>query len=598
MASVPNKLVTWNIKKDDRFAKKKRKIEALINLFEEEEAKQPTAKKKGKDSLEENYKSLKQQLKEYTKKPEVKPSFTLTADGVKAEINLKCPESKSFQSVEPLFLEDIYQLLLKSVIGHMSPYPLNWAKLKNPENINKTVLLVIEGFSKWDVLKNISELNNLSNLFPHVVEIVSSNISFATELNTLHLVTDFHIRTKDTYSTMFPKDKEVKMQASTNCDLPSKLHLLLSPIQMVMEDYPFPASVFGCGKTDNYVFSKKCYAPVSQNSPMFALDCEMCLTVDNLNELTRIAVVNESLETVYHTLVKPKAKIMNYLTRYSGITKEMLNDVVTQLSDVQDDLQKLLPADAILCGQSLNCDLHALRMIHPYVIDTSIIFNESGIRSRKVSLKNLVKIHLKESIQNGWDGHNPVEDSIAAMKLVLLKLENNLQFGDACLKDCSVTNESSSNSKSNQPPSSTTETVNNETSATETVSSSKINDGFFAKLAQFSKNCCLIGNETSLGHYDDNMLNDKVKKKVKYSREKILKASLKEIESSNLIISHLNYDITSEQSSVSELNSVVGQLYDSCDDKTMFMVLISGVDEKNYTDIKRSLLMTVLKNSK
>ncbi|GFY50358.1 putative exonuclease C637.09 [Trichonephila inaurata madagascariensis] len=275
----------------------------------------------------------------------------------------------------------------------------------------------------------------------------------------------------------------------------------------------------------------------------------------------------------------------------------MLDGVVTNLSDVQKDLQKLLPADAILCGQSLNCDLHVLRMIHPYVIDTSIIFNESGIRSRKISLKNLVRIHLKEIIQNSEGGHNPVEDSIAAMKLVQLKLQNNLQFGDAYLKDYFEKNESTSNNKSNQPLSSTIKTVNNETGATKTVSSSKMKDGFFDKLAQFSKKCCLIGNETSLGHYDDNMLNDKIEKKVKSSREKILKNSLKQIENNNLIISHLNYNLTSEQSSVSELNSVVGQLYDSCDDRTVFMVLISGVDEKNYTDIKSSLCMTVLKNS-
>jgi RNA exonuclease 1 len=40
--------------------------------------------------------------------------------------------------------------------------------------------------------------------------------------------------------------------------------------------------------------------------------------------------VNESLEVVYHTLVKPVNPITNYLTQYSGVTREMLQDVTTR----------------------------------------------------------------------------------------------------------------------------------------------------------------------------------------------------------------------------------------------------------------------------
>ena len=41
----------------------------------------------------------------------------------------------------------------------------------------------------------------------------------------------------------------------------------------------------------------------------------------------------------------------------------MLEDVTTRLEDVQNDLRKILPPDAILVGQSLNCDLSAMKMI-------------------------------------------------------------------------------------------------------------------------------------------------------------------------------------------------------------------------------------------
>lgn len=58
----------------------------------------------------------------------------------------------------------------------------------------------------------------------------------------------------------------------------------------------------------------------------------------------------------------------------------MMKDVTVTLRDVQETLRTLLPSDAILVGQSLNCDLHTLKMMHPYVIDTSVIFNITGER--------------------------------------------------------------------------------------------------------------------------------------------------------------------------------------------------------------------------
>ena len=78
--------------------------------------------------------------------------------------------------------------------------------------------------------------------------------------------------------------------------------------------------------------------------------------------LARVAVVDENLKTVYHTFVKPKLRIVDYLTKYSGITKELLLKVKKTAEDVQRDLQKLLPPDAILVGQSLNSDLNALKV--------------------------------------------------------------------------------------------------------------------------------------------------------------------------------------------------------------------------------------------
>lgn len=78
--------------------------------------------------------------------------------------------------------------------------------------------------------------------------------------------------------------------------------------------------------------------------------------------------------------MKPDNKIIDYLTRWSGITADKLEGVKTTLEDVQRHLQTILPSDAILIGQSLNADLNAIQMLHPYIIDTSFIFNLTGDR--------------------------------------------------------------------------------------------------------------------------------------------------------------------------------------------------------------------------
>jgi RNA exonuclease 1 len=119
----------------------------------------------------------------------------------------------------------------------------------------------------------------------------------------------------------------------------------------------------------------------------------------------------------------------------AGITKEMMLKATKTRQEVQEEIRSLLPADAILVGHSLNFDLHALKMIHPYCVDTSIIFNNTGEHTRKTKLKVFSALHLQETIQDSDMGHSSIEDSLASLKLTQLKLANDIYFGDVVLQN-------------------------------------------------------------------------------------------------------------------------------------------------------------------
>lgn len=104
------------------------------------------------------------------------------------------------------------------------------------------------------------------------------------------------------------------------------------------------------------------------------------------------------------------------------------------MTQVQEEVCALLPSDAILVGQSLNCDLNAMKLMHPYVIDTSVIFNLTGDRNRKSKLQLLAKQFLEEDIQIDSTGHSSIEDSTASLKLTKLKLSKDIYFGDLALQ--------------------------------------------------------------------------------------------------------------------------------------------------------------------
>ena len=130
------------------------------------------------------------------------------------------------------------------------------------------------------------------------------------------------------------------------------------------------------------------------------------------------------------SLVVPDEQIIDYVTCYSGITKGMLENVKISLKDVHEAIRVLLPDDAILCGHSLNFDLEALGISHPYCIDIALLYNLTGDYHKKTGLRNLTKYFLKRDIQNSKRGHCSVEDCRATLDLLKEKFSKGYGYGN------------------------------------------------------------------------------------------------------------------------------------------------------------------------
>ncbi|KAF2088330.1 hypothetical protein K490DRAFT_73271 [Saccharata proteae CBS 121410] len=164
---------------------------------------------------------------------------------------------------------------------------------------------------------------------------------------------------------------------------------------------------------------------------IITMDCEMCKTAGDNFELTRISMLDWDGNIILDELVKPPNPITNYLTAYSGITPEMLAPVTTTLVDIQKRLLDIITPRTILVGHSLNSDLAALKLTHPFIIDTSILYPHPRGPPLKSSLKWLSQKYLAREIQknHGSSGHDSVEDARACLDLVKQKCEKGPRWG-------------------------------------------------------------------------------------------------------------------------------------------------------------------------
>ncbi|KAK3953786.1 hypothetical protein QBC32DRAFT_111656 [Pseudoneurospora amorphoporcata] len=235
----------------------------------------------------------------------------------------------------------------------------------------------------------------------------------------------------------------------------------------------------GCTSCSTHVFTIKSPARLATIVPFMetpenpsvpkdravCFDCEMCYTVNGL-ELVRLTAVNwPDGKELLDILVRPMGEILDLNSRFSGVWPEDLINAepwkpvapldpavdpvtdngpttkspqsnqgrkkmqrVDSLSVARDLLFSLISPTTPLIGHGLENDLNAMRICHPTLIDTVLLFPHKKLLPYRYGLKVLMEWKLNKAIQVEPDadaaadgkllGHDSAEDARAAGELV------------------------------------------------------------------------------------------------------------------------------------------------------------------------------------
>lgn len=312
---------------------------------------------------------------------------------------------------QPITLAELMELLhfasLGKTRGIQQP---SWCRLHHQRKVSGVNVVIVDGPTQSLFYKNYLSMEHLRTSYTTRMTFTSSSNNVASD------IFDLKVPSMDFLSVSKPKEtlhKALKHHPVITTFGTQKKGLtayVLSQQQMIKHHYPVKGvpgfEEFLCTDSD---------VCVTDESPLYGLDCEMCLT-ERGYELTRVSLVDSDGNCVLDDLVKPQNRVLNYLTKFSGITAAMLRPITTTLREVQEKIRKLLPANAVLVGHSLNNDLIALKLIHQHVIDTSLLYRREF--GQKFKLKVLAEAVLKRQIQTEEKkGHDPTEDAVAALNL-------------------------------------------------------------------------------------------------------------------------------------------------------------------------------------
>ncbi|KAK5170112.1 RNA exonuclease 3 [Saxophila tyrrhenica] len=174
-------------------------------------------------------------------------------------------------------------------------------------------------------------------------------------------------------------------------------------------------------------------------------DCEMGYTTFGLELIRLTAVSWPAGDQLLDILVRPLGTVIDFNSRFSGVWPESFANaqpygenestssngfttkdattsplpIVGSPQRARELLCQYLTPKTPLIGHAIDNDLNTVRLCHPTIVDTIVLFPHPRGLPLRFGLKMLTNRHLGRTIQNGGDqGHDSLEDAQATGDLV------------------------------------------------------------------------------------------------------------------------------------------------------------------------------------
>ncbi|EOQ98650.1 hypothetical protein E3P92_02962 [Wallemia ichthyophaga] len=368
---------------------------------------------------------------------------------------------------------------IRDLILHLSAdgQKKNWMNVSNHSNIQHTVVIMIPGITFSCLGIDNPQLNapqpfplSPSNPSENLLPIINSLYSHALPVRAPGDAQRLYSPAQHILNSPIPPPEKARQQklaqekAGVNLPNPGKLSppaFLIDINHMRENAYPIPSWIGDdvkslpeyplplndgvddsdhlenlsqfqrtCIQDDGWLETPKLEVYPRLNNPrVYGLDCEMVMT-DQGSELARVTLIDyASSEKVLDELVKPSGNVVDYLSKYSGLTKDILDGATLDHKQAQQKVADWITPSTILIGHSLESDFKALKLRHPWVIDTALVYEHPRRMPFKPSLKWLMKKWCDKDIQSGTDGHDPEEDAKSCLELLRKKLQYGRNFG-------------------------------------------------------------------------------------------------------------------------------------------------------------------------
>lgn len=183
--------------------------------------------------------------------------------------------------------------------------------------------------------------------------------------------------------------------------------------------------------------------PINDRAPTdiaVCFDCEMGYTTHGLELMRLTAISWPTHKPLVDVLVRPIGHLLDVNTRFSGITTEQFlnakpydpTDPKPRRNDIRIVESPYVARDLFLAhittttpvlGHALENDLNTLRIIHPNIIDTVLLFPHRRGLPLRHGLRALAKDKLDLDIQQGGAaGHDSFEDAKTTGELIRFKV--------------------------------------------------------------------------------------------------------------------------------------------------------------------------------